>query len=102
MNNDTQKINRFTSFVDNSPILKQFKIDIYLDIQKCGWFGTSPLYCRFIQLFTSMREHYINENQMTGSGDVLRLTTQDMKDFCQYYVNEYQKAKDVLSNVIIS
>jgi hypothetical protein len=95
-----QKIDRFVSFVNENKTLKRLKVDIYLDIQTSGWFGTNPFYERFLPLFTSMRNHYINENQMTGAGDVLALSTQEMKDFCQHFVNEYEEAKKILNSVI--
>jgi len=85
-------------FVNNHPQLKQLKISIYLDINKCGWFGTNPFYYKFIPLFESARRHYINEN--VCSGEILRMGTQEIKDFCQHYVNEYESTKKDL-NVLV-
>jgi len=96
------KINKFINYVDNTPTLKKLKVDVYLDINKTGWFGTSPFYQRFLYLFESMRKHYINENQMKGAGDVIQLSTQEMKDFCQYFVDEYHEIKNTLQKVLIS
>jgi hypothetical protein len=82
-----EKIIEFIEFVQNNKTLKKLKVDIFHDIQKTGWFGTSPFYHRFFSLFEVMRKHYINDH--VGAGSVLSLSTSDMKDFCQFYVDEY-------------
>ena len=85
---------KFISFVESNKQLKELKISIYKDIYTCGWFGTSSFYERFIRLFEAMRKHYMNEHK--ASGDILRITTQDMRSFCQHYVNEYDSVKNSL------
>jgi len=92
---------KFINFVENNPQLKELKLSIYKDIDTCGWFGTNPFYTRFIQLFEAMRKHYINENKISGAGDVLKLSTQEMRDFCQHFVNEYESVKKVFKNLVM-
>ncbi len=91
----------FIIFVENNKQLKELKLSIYKDINTCGWFGTSSYYHRFIPLFESMRRHYINENQMTGAGDVIKLSTKEIRDFCQHFVNEYESVKNVYKNLVM-
>jgi len=84
-------VTELITFVDNNPQLKEFKINIYCDINTCGWFGTEPFYLRFTQLFEATRRHYINER-----GKIFRITTLELIAFCQHFVNEYELIKDKL------
>jgi len=94
---DKEKLAILTKFVDETKQLTELKISIYKDIELTGWFGTEAFYSRFIPLFSTMRKFYINEN--LGAGLVLGLSTQEMKDFCQHYVDEYEFVK-ALNNKI--
>jgi len=81
-------VTELISFVENNPQLKENKNNIYSNINTCGWFGTEPFYYRFYTLFEATRKHYINENISCGS--LIRITSNEIKNFCQHFVNEYE------------
>lgn len=94
-------IQNFIDFVNSNPILKRKKINIYRDIKKVGWFGTEKKYHRFVSLFEITRKHYLQENKMNGTGDVLNLSVSDIQNFCQSFVNEYEQIKNHLNNLVV-
>jgi len=94
------KIKKFVDYVNNTPTLKMLKVNVYKDINLTGWFGTDAYYSRFINLFEVTRRFYIEENKMRGAGDIIGLSTLEIKTFCQSFVDEYEQVKNHLNNLV--
>lgn len=86
---ESKDLSRFFDFVEKDQQLKQLKLSIYQTITISGFNEENPKYQRFWYFFEVMRRAYIEANKMTGAGDVLSLNTQDMQNFCQHYVDEF-------------
>ena len=93
-------ITKFVNYVNNTPTLKMIKLNVYKDINITGWFGTNGKYSRFMNLFEITRRFYIEEYKMRGAGDIIGLSTLEIKEFCQTFVDEYEQVKNVLNNLV--
>jgi len=86
-------VNDLILFTDNTQLLAQLRDDIYTDWATCGTFGTDRLYLKFMPLFQSARRHYMNEFGNSGAGHIIRISTPEMIEYCQLYVNDFTNWK---------
>ena len=62
-----------------------------------GSIGTQPNYYRFTYLFETARRGYIHEiGPKHGAGQIINISVNGMKEYCQHYVNVYYQQKSQL------
>ncbi len=89
----THATNDLILFADNTRQTSDLANGIYEDWALCGIFGTRPLWEKFLPLFESARRHYINEFQMKGAGHIINMSIDEIKEFCQLYVDDFENWK---------
>lgn len=89
----THAVNDLILFTDNTPVLAKLRDAIYNDITEAGYFGTGAKYLRFMPLFEAARKHYIHEFKNRGAGHIIRMTYEEISEYCQLFINDLDNWK---------
>jgi hypothetical protein len=86
-------VNDLILFTDNTRQTNDLMHSIYKDWHTAGTFGTGSLLDKFIPLFELARKHYINEFKDKGAGHIIRMTKEEIKEYCKLYVDDFNNWK---------
>lgn len=89
----THAVNDLILFTDHTRQLAEYRDKLYNDWTLTGDFGIKPLYERFIPLFEAARRYYIEEFKNKGAGHIIRMTREEIQEYCQLYVNDFKNWK---------
>ena len=82
-------VNDLVLFTDNTRVLAELRDAIYTE-----WVKYGVIRQNFIPLYEAARRHYMNEFQNSGAGHIIRMTKDEMNEYCQLYVNDFEDWKN--------